>query len=196
MIAVLLAYLLGSLSFAVLVSRVTGLPDPRTHGSGNPGATNMLRTGRKGAALATLTGDLAKGWLAVTLASYMYHHGTAPVWAVNGSAVAVLVGHMFPVFFGFKGGKGVATALGVLLAVSPLLGAAIAAVWLLVFGLTRVSSLAALTAAGAAPVIGYLVLGKGSVVLALLSLSALIIWRHRANIARLASGQEGRFIKK
>ncbi len=193
MIAVVLAYLLGSLSFAVLVSRLSGLPDPRSHGSGNPGATNMLRTGRKGAALLTLLGDLAKGWLAVVCARLLYEAGYAPLWAIDGAAVAVLLGHMYPLYFGFRGGKGVATALGVLLALSPLLGVACAVLWLLVFSLTRISSLSALLAALAAPLAGWWLLGNRRAVLALGMLSVLIIWRHRANIVRLLSGQEGRF---
>lgn len=195
MIAVLLAYLLGSLSFAVLVSRLAGLPDPRTHGSGNPGATNMLRTGRKWAALVTLIGDLAKGWLAVTFAVFLHHHGYAPAWAIDASVVAVLLGHIFPLFFGFKGGKGVATALGVLLALSPPLGASVAIIWLAVFSVTRMSSLSALIAAAAAPVLGYWLLDSRSTTLALLLLSMLVIWRHKINISRLLSGKEGRFIK-
>ena len=195
MIAVLLAYLLGSLSFAVLVSRLAGLPDPRTHGSGNPGATNMLRSGRQWAALVTLIGDLAKGWLAVSFAIFFHHHGYAPAWAIAASVVAVLLGHIFPLFFGFKGGKGVATALGVLLALSPPLGASVAIIWLAVFSVTRMSSLSALIAAAAAPVLGYWLLDSRSTTLALLLLSMLIIWRHKTNISRLLSGKEGRFIK-
>ncbi len=195
MLAVLFAYLLGSLSFAVLVSRAFGLPDPRTHGSGNPGATNMLRTGRKGAALLTLLGDLAKGWLAVWLVMLAVPHGLAPAWSVGVAAVAVLMGHMYPVFFGFRGGKGVATALGVLLAVSPLLGAACAGIWLLVFRLGRISSLAALCAAAAAPLLGWWLLGP-RLALALLGLALLIVWRHRANIRRLLAGEEGGFVSR
>ena len=195
MLAVVFAYLLGSLSFAVLVSRALGLPDPRTHGSGNPGATNMLRTGRKGAALLTLIGDLAKGWLAVWLVALAVKHGWAAGWTPLAAAVAVLLGHMYPVFFGFRGGKGVATALGVLLAVSPVLGAACAAVWLLVFRLTRISSLAALIAATAAPLLGWWLRGP-SQALALLALALLIIWRHRANIRRLLAGEEGGFARR
>ena len=195
MLAVVFAYLLGSLSFAVLVSRVFGLPDPRTHGSGNPGATNMLRTGRKLAALLTLIGDLAKGWLAVWLVALAVTHGWVQAWTPLAAAVAVLLGHMYPVFFGFRGGKGVATALGVLLAVSPVLGAACAAVWLLVFRLTRISSLAALIAATAAPLLGWWLRGP-SQALALLALALLIIWRHRANIRRLLAGEEGGFARR
>lgn len=193
MLAIILAYLLGSVSFAVLVSRAFGLPDPRTHGSGNPGATNMLRTGRKGAAALTLLGDMAKGWLAVVLARWLAHHGWSAPWGVDAAAVVVLLGHMYPVFFGFKGGKGVATALGVLLAISPWLGLSCAAVWLLVFVGTRISSVSALTAALASPVLGWFWLKQPRAVWALLLLAGLIVWRHRANIRRLLSGGEGRF---
>lgn len=192
MLAIVFAYLLGSLSFAVLVSRAFGLPDPRTHGSGNPGATNMLRTGRKGAALLTLLGDLAKGWLAVWLVAWAAQRGLVAGWASLAAALAVLLGHMYPVFFGFRGGKGVATALGVLLAMSPVLGLAVAGVWLAVFALLRISSLAALTAALAAPLLGWWWLGPQQA-WALLGLAALIIWRHRANIRRLLAGEEGGF---
>ena len=192
---VILAYLLGSLSFAVLVSRVFGLPDPRSHGSGNPGATNMLRTGRKSAAALTLLGDMAKGWLAVWLAGYFMIRYGLPGWVIYAAAVAVLLGHIYPVFFGFKGGKGVATALGLLLAISPWLGLACASIWLTVFALTRVSSLAALTAAAAAPIVGFYLLGSVLAAVALGLLTGLIFWRHKANIVRLLSGEEGRFIK-
>lgn len=195
MFAGLLAYLLGSLSFAVLVSRAFGLPDPRTHGSGNPGATNILRTGRKSAAALTLLGDLLKGWVAVALAHFLYVKGLSPVWGEYVAAVAVLVGHMYPLFFGFKGGKGVATALGVLLALSPWLGLACATVWLLVFWMTRISSLSALFAAVAAPILAYVLIGHVEAVMALSLLTILIFWRHRSNIARLLSGAEGGFVK-
>ena len=151
---IVLAYLIGSLSFAVIVSRLFSLPDPRKHGSGNPGATNMLRTGRKSAAALTLIGDMAKGGLAVYLARYFGAQYGVEMVATYGAAVAVFLGHLYPVFFGFKGGKGVATALGVLLAISPWLGLATLASWLIVFALTRISSLAALTAATLAPILG------------------------------------------
>ena len=192
---VILAYLLGSLSFAVLVSRAFGLPDPRSHGSGNPGATNMLRTGRKSAAVLTLLGDLAKGWLAVWLAGYFRSRYGLPEWVVYAAAIAVLLGHIYPVFFAFRGGKGVATALGLLLALSFWLGLICALIWLTVFALTRVSSLAALTAAAAAPIVGYFLLGDVAAAAALVLLTGLIFWRHKANIMRLLSGQEGRFVK-
>ena len=196
MLAIILAYLLGSVSFAILVSRLFGLPDPRTHGSGNPGATNMLRTGRKSAAALTLLGDLVKGWLAVVLVRVMVEQGLSAPWSVDAAAVAVLLGHIYPVFFGFKGGKGVATALGVLLAISPWLGLSCAGVWLLVFVVTRVSSLSALMAALASPIFAWFWLRQPRAVFALGLLAALILWRHRANIRRLLTGEEGRFVKR
>lgn len=189
------AYMLGSLSFAVLVSRAFGLPDPRSHGSGNPGATNMLRTGRKAAAALTLAGDLAKGWIAVSLAAWVRMRYGLSGNVVYAAAVAALLGHIYPLFFGFKGGKGVATALGVLLALSPLLGAICAFVWLAVFAIRRISSLAALTAAAVAPIAGFYLLRNPAAAVALGLLAALIFWRHRANIARLLSGTEGGFAK-
>ena len=150
-IFILAAYLIGSLSFAVIVSKAFGLPDPRTFGSKNPGATNVLRTGKKLAAALTLLGDAAKGWLAVFLALRL-----APVYGLDetvvaASAMAVFLGHVYPVFFGFHGGKGVATALGILLALNPWLGLAALATWLLATYMWRISSLSALIAAVFAP---------------------------------------------
>ncbi len=193
--AIIGAYMLGSLSFAVLISRAFGLPDPRSHGSGNPGATNMLRTGRKAAAALTLAGDLAKGWVAVSLAAWMRTRYGLPDSVVYAAAVAALLGHIYPLFFGFKGGKGVATALGVLLALSPMLGAICAGIWLAVFTVRRISSLSALAAAAAAPIAGFYVLESSTAAVALFLLAALIFWRHRANISRLLSGTEGGFVK-
>lgn len=193
---VVLAYLLGSLSFAVLVSRAFALPDPRSHGSGNPGATNMLRTGRKLAAVLTLLGDMAKGWLAVWLAAYVSTRFQLPGWVIYASAVAVFLGHLYPLFFGFKGGKGVATAMGVLLAISPWLGLACLLSWVVVFVITRISSLAALVASAVAPLFAYYLLGNVVALLALSVITGLIFWRHRANIKRLLAGEEGRFAKQ
>ncbi|MHB1174262.1 MAG: glycerol-3-phosphate 1-O-acyltransferase PlsY [Sulfuriferula sp.] len=192
---IVLAYLIGSLSFAVIVSRLFGLPDPRKHGSGNPGATNMLRTGRKSAAALTLIGDMVKGWLAVYLARYFGAQHGVEIAATYGAAVAVFLGHLYPIFFSFKGGKGVATALGVLLALSPWLGLVALASWLIVFALTRISSLAALSAATLAPILGSYLIGGTLPVAALCIISALIFWRHRTNIRRLLAGEEGRFAK-
>jgi glycerol-3-phosphate acyltransferase PlsY len=189
------AYLLGSLSFAVIVARLMGLPDPRSFGSGNPGATNILRTGRKAAALLTLLGDLAKGWLAVWLAQTIGASYGVGLPAMHAAALAVFLGHLYPVFFGFKGGKGVATALGVLLAMHPLLGLGTLAIWLAVFALSRLSSLSALTAALASPFLGAWLIGNWLTIATLCVLSALLIWRHRGNVQRLLAGEESGFGK-
>lgn len=189
------AYLVGSLSFAVIVAKLMGLPDPRSFGSGNPGATNMLRTGKKTAALLTLLGDLAKGWLAVWLAGMVGAQFGIQILATHLAALAVFLGHLFPVFFGFKGGKGVATALGILLALNPWLGLATLAVWASVFAMTRLSSLAALTASVSAPILGAYFTDSRVTILTLCILTALLIWRHRGNIKRLLSGEESGFKK-
>ena len=189
------AYLVGSLSFAVIVAKLMGLPDPRSFGSGNPGATNMLRTGKKTAALLTLLGDLAKGWLAVWLAGMVGAQFGIQILATHLAALAVFLGHLFPVFFGFKGGKGVATALGILLALNPWLGLATLAVWASVFAMTRLSSLAALTASVSAPILGAYLTDSRVTILTLCILTALLIWRHRGNIKRLLSGEESGFKK-
>lgn len=186
------AYLLGSLASAVIVSRLMGLPDPRTIGSGNPGATNVLRTGNKLAALATLIGDLLKGLIPVLIARAL----DASEFVIALTAMAAFIGHLFPVFFQFKGGKGVATALGVLLGISPWLGLGALAVWLLVAFSLRYSSLAALTAALAAPIIAWW-LGFGTPTLvAVVVMSLLLIWRHAGNIQRLLQGKESRIGEK
>ena len=189
-IFILAAYLIGSISFAVLTSKVFGLPDPRTFGSRNPGATNVLRTGKKLAAAVTLLGDGAKGWLAVFLALKL-----APVYgldetAVAASAIAVFLGHAYPVFFGFHGGKGVATALGILLAFNPWLGLATLATWLLAAYMWRISSLSALIAAALAPLYGWVLLQSGMLKAAVLLVALLLIWRHKSNIRNLLSGKE------
>lgn len=182
------AYLLGSVATAIVVSRLLGLPDPRTMGSGNPGATNVLRTGRKGAALATLLGDMLKGLLPVALARLL-EVGEVTLIA---TALAAFLGHIYPVFFQFRGGKGVATALGVLLGLAPWLGLAVLGVWLLVAATLRYSSLAALIAAATAPVIAWgLGLGAAAII-GVAFMSALLIARHRGNIQRLLNGTESR----
>lgn len=199
--AVLAAYLLGSLSFAVLVSKVMGLSDPRTFGSKNPGATNVLRSGSKGAAVVTLLLDAAKGWLPVVLVRW---YGE-PFGLGDGTqalvGLAAFLGHLWPVFFRFQGGKGVATALGVLVGISPWLGLATAATWLIVAFFFRYSSLASLVCAAFAPV--YYVLVNGvvwqatwSIGLALVAMSGLLVWRHRENMARLLAGTESRLGSK
>lgn len=191
-----LAYLIGSLSFAVLVSRVYGLPDPRSFGSGNPGATNVLRTGRKSAAALTLAGDAAKGAVAVLLAAWVGQQLGLPDWTPALAALAVFAGHIWPVFFAFHGGKGVATALGVLLALDWRLGLACLATWLLVFTAGRVSSLSALAAAGLAPLYAWLFTADPRLTLAVGGVAALIFWRHKANIQKLLRGEEAGFGKR
>src|SRR5256885_5716906 len=193
---ILTAYLIGSLSFAVVVSRAFSLPDPRTFGSGNPGATNVLRTGKKLAALFTLIGDGGKGWLAVFLASrYAAEYGVDGT-GVAACAAAVFLGHIFPVFFRFKGGKGVSTAGGILLAVSPWLGVATIATWIVIALLFRYSSLAAIVSAVFAPLYYFLLFGAREVLPALIIMSALLVWRHKANILKLAAGEERRIGEK
>jgi glycerol-3-phosphate acyltransferase PlsY len=185
---VLLAYLLGSLPFAVIVSKLYGLEDPRRHGSGNPGATNVLRTGKKSAALLTLLGDASKGWLAVWLAGRL--GGDTLALAMAG--VAAFLGHVYPVFLKFRGGKGVATALGVLAGWSGPLALVAVAAWILTAALTRYSSLSALVAAMAAPIAAGFLVGSIQITTAVAVMSALLIWRHRANIQRLLAGTESR----
>ena len=186
------SYLLGSISFAVIVSRVFGLPDPRSYGSNNPGATNVLRTGNKLAAALTLLGDALKGWLAVALTA-----SAAPILGLGEVHIALaalfaLLGHLFPAFYQFKGGKGVATALGVLLALDWRVGSAAAVLWLLLFALTRTSSLAALGATAAMPIVAYYFRDGDLRTGVILLLALLVIWRHKENILRLLSGRETR----
>ena len=185
---IVLAYLLGSLPFAVIVSRAFGLADPRSYGSGNPGATNVLRSGNKLAALLTLAGDAAKGWLAVWLAQRLGAEGAIVALA----GLAAFLGHVFPLFLKFKGGKGVATALGVLAGLSGPLALAAAATWFLVAWLTRYSSLAAIAAALATPLAGWLLLGDTRLVACVTVLAAILIWRHKENIRKLLAGTEGK----
>ena len=191
LIFVVAAYLLGSISFAVVTSRAFGIADPRTYGSGNPGATNVLRSGKKLAAALTLLGDAAKGWVAVMLA---VHFALSDV-QVALIALAVFLGHLFPIFLKFKGGKGVATALGVLLALNAWLGLAALATWLMVALVFRLSSLSALTASVCAPVYA-MMLGLPRVwVAASVVMSLLLIWRHKRNIQNLLAGRESRIGK-
>ena len=180
------AYLLGSVSFAILVSRLMRLPDPRSYGSKNPGATNVLRTGSKAAAVITLAGDAAKGWLAVWLA-LLYVPEAAPY-----AALAVFLGHLFPLYYRFQGGKGVATAAGVLFGIDWRIGLGTLATWLIIAAFLRYSSLAALVAAAFAPFFTALLLGLDAFFAAVLVMSALLLWRHRANISRLIAGTESR----
>lgn len=187
------AYLLGSVSFAVVFSRLFGLQDPRTYGSGNPGATNVLRSGNKAAAVLTLIGDAAKGWLAVWLA---IHFQASPL-LVAGVAIAVFLGHLYPIFLKFKGGKGVATAFGIMIAIEPILALATMATWIIIAVFFRYSSLAALTCAVFAPFYyffggmlvwtSHLPIGAALIVIALF-----LLYRHKANIQRLIAGTEPR----
>ena len=200
-LAVVAGYLIGSLSFAVIVSRTMGLNDPRTYGSKNPGATNVLRSGNKAAAVVTLLLDAFKGWLPVMLVKWYgpaYGLGDGTMAMVG---LAAFVGHLFPVFFRFVGGKGVATALGVLLATSWMLGLATGATWLIIAYFFRYSSLASLVAAVFAPI--YYIFGDGvvwvmdkSIVLSTAVMSMLLIWRHAENISRLVKGNESKLGQK
>jgi|SRR5690625_60389 len=194
---VIISYLIGAISFAVIVSRAMRLTDPRKFGSGNPGATNVLRTGNKLAASLTLLGDIVKGWLGVYLAQWASTAFALPKYAVAASAVTVFLGHLYPVFLRFKGGKGVATALGVLLAIHPALGLATAATWLIIAYAFRYSSLAAIISAFFAPL--YFILGSGvawrpdgGITFALVIISAFLLLRHQTNISRLMHGKEPR----
>ena len=187
---VVLAYLLGSVSFAVLVSAAMGLKDPRTYGSKNPGATNVLRSGNKTAAILTLAGDALKGWVAVYLAktfAEQYNFGDATIALV---ALAVFLGHLFPIYHRFEGGKGVATAAGVLLAVNIWLGLATLLVWIVIAVNFKYSSLAALIAAVFAPLYQFIVFGEAPMTLSIGAIGLLLIWRHRLNIGRLLRGEE------
>lgn len=191
-LACLLGYFLGSLPFAVIFSRIFGLADPRSFGSGNPGATNVLRSGNKWAALLTLLGDAGKGWLAIFVATKVGAGETA----IAATGLAAFLGHVFPVTLGFKGGKGVATALGVLLGFSLVLGGWVAAVWVLVAMVTRYSSLAALAAAASAPFIAMLSHERIEIVLAVAVMSMVLVYRHRLNIQKLRAGTESRLGEK
>ncbi len=189
MIAVVLAYLAGSVSFAVLVSRCYGLPDPRAYGSGNPGATNVLRSGRKSAALLTLLGDAVKGWLPVLLAAHWVTDRTELAMAL--AAVAAVLGHLYPVFHGFKGGKGVATALGALAGLSGYLALAVLSSWIVIAVFFRYSSLASMIAAASAVFYVVILFSPAHPFFpAVLILALLLIWRHRPNIRNLIAGNE------
>ncbi|MCO4860691.1 conserved hypothetical protein, DUF205 [Cupriavidus phytorum] len=192
----LAAYLIGSVSFAVVVSKLMGLPDPHSYGSGNPGATNVLRTGNKKAAILTLIGDALKGWLAVWLAArFGPAHGLTDTGLAM-VALAVFLGHLFPVFHRFAGGKGVATAAGILLAINPILGLGTLATWLIIAFFFRYSSLAALVAAIFAPFFHVLMNGVDVMAGAIFAISVLLIARHRQNIAKLLAGKESRIGEK
>ncbi|MDY3330770.1 MAG: glycerol-3-phosphate 1-O-acyltransferase PlsY [Pelistega sp.] len=195
-IAAVLAYIVGSIPFAIITSKLFGLQDPRQFGSGNPGATNVLRSGNKKAAVLTLIGDAFKGWLAVFIAQQLFPHYGTTIAIV---AVAAFLGHIYSIFLGFKGGKGVATAIGVLLALSPLLALTLILIWLLMAVLFRYSSLAAIVAAAAAPLL-YLQLYSyhlnNAYLVAILFISIVLIYKHKANIQKLLAGKESKIGSK
>lgn len=195
MVFILLAYLLGSIPFAVVTSWIFGLPDPRTFGSKNPGATNILRSGNKVAAILTFLGDAGKGWIAVALAQHF-----APIWGLDSDSVtvvalAVFLGHLWPVFLHFKGGRGVSTAVGVMIGLNPWTGLLAVVTWIVVAAIWRISSLSALAAALIAPVYAWMFLGFEASTLVIFIMSVLIFWRHKSNITNLISGKEARFGK-
>ena len=190
------AYLLGSLSFAVIVSRLMGMADPRTYGSGNPGATNVLRSGKKLAAVLTLLGDGLKGWVAVALVQAFGPAYGLSEQGVAMAGLAVLIGHMWPVFFGFKGGKGVATAVGVLFGFSAWLALAALATWLFMAFVVKISSLSAITACVLVPVYAYFIVGPQSVYFgSCIIIAILVVHRHKSNLIKLLTGQEDKIGK-
>ena len=195
-----IAYLIGSISFAVVVSKCMRLPDPHSYGSGNPGATNVLRTGNKLAAVLTLIGDALKGYLAVMLARVLLGDesltSTLNSWLLCGVVIAVFLGHLFPIFHGFKGGKGVATACGILFGINWVLGLATLSTWIIVAMFMRYSSLAALAAAIFGPIYFVFLFGFQPMGIALLVVCLLLIWRHRSNIQNLLNGTESRIGSK
>ena len=195
-----LAYLIGSISFAVVVSKCMRLPDPHTYGSGNPGATNVLRTGNKLAAALTFLGDALKGYFAVMLARVLLGDqsltSTLSSWVLCGVVLAVFLGHLFPIFHGFKGGKGVATACGILFGVNVLLGIATLSTWIIVAVFLRYSSLAALAAAVFGPIYFVFLFGLQPMGISLTLVCLLLIWRHRSNIRNLMNGTESRIGSK
>lgn len=195
-----IAYLIGSISFAVVVSKCMRLPDPHSYGSGNPGATNVLRTGNKLAAVLTLIGDALKGFFAVMLARILLGDesltSTLSSWLLCGVVIAVFLGHLFPIFHGFKGGKGVATACGILFGINWFLGLATLGTWIIVAAFMRYSSLAALAAAVFGPIYFVFLFGFQPMGIALLVVCLLLIWRHRINIHNLINGKESRIGSK
>ncbi len=192
LVLALIAYLIGSVSFAVVVSRAMGMPDPRSYGSGNPGATNVLRTGKKAAAALTLLGDAGKGWLAVFLTDHFFSTEVPAAYKMSAVAIAVVVGHMYPVFHRFQGGKGVSTALGALLALNVWMAAGALSTWIVIAVFFRISSLASLIAAVSAPVFCYMLYGIHPYTLAVSIIAVLLVWRHKTNIRKLLAGTEGR----
>jgi acyl phosphate:glycerol-3-phosphate acyltransferase len=190
---ILIAYLIGSVSFAVVVTKLMGLPDPRTYGSNNPGATNVLRSGNKKAAILTLIGDAAKGWVAVMLAKYFAPQFGLGENAIAAVGLAALIGHLWPVYHGFKGGKGVATAWGILLALQFGLGMGVLFIWVLMAYFSRISSLSSMAAAAAAPLFAANYFGFSWTTLSALIMAVLVIARHHENIKKLLAGNESYF---
>ncbi|MGZ5012960.1 MAG: glycerol-3-phosphate 1-O-acyltransferase PlsY [Methylobacter sp.] len=182
------AYLIGSISSAIIICRLMGLPDPREQGSGNPGATNVMRIGGKKAAAITLLGDMLKGLIPV----YASNALGLPTELVAATGLAAFMGHLYPVFFGFKGGKGVATSVGVLLGFFWALGLAFMATWYLIYKLGKISSLSALVASALSPILAWLLVGDEAIVAASALMTVFLLWRHKSNIQRLLAGQEGR----
>ena len=192
LVLVLVAYLFGSVSSAIIVCRAMGLPDPRTEGSNNPGATNVLRIGGKKAAALTLAGDLLKGLIPVLVG-----HALGLGWLDLGLVgLAAFLGHLYPIFFGFKGGKGVATAIGVLLATHWMLGLAFVATWLIMAKVFKISSLAALVATALSPIYAWYIIGDMDLTVCISVMAILIFWRHRSNIQNLLSGKEDQIQSK
>ena len=192
LLIILFAYLVGSVSSGIIVSQIFNLPDPRTIGSKNPGATNVMRSGNKKAAIFTLLGDLLKAILVLTLAEYLGFNDLIIVCV----ALAVLIGHIYPIFYKFQGGKGVATAIGILIFLNFKLALIVASIWLLVFGIWRYSSLAAIVAAISAPIIATFILRDQSLYcIAFTLITIIILFKHQANIRKLLSGTELKFKK-
>lgn len=189
---IVVAYLVGSISFAVVVSKLFSLPDPHSYGSGNPGATNVLRTGNKAAALLTLVGDGVKGFAAVVIAHRLGLNWGDASLPTAGAAVAVFLGHAYPIWHRFAGGKGVSTAAGIAFGLAWQLGLAVLLVWLAVALAFRISSLAAITVALVTPPLGFYVLGNGPEAWALIAIALLLVWRHRVNIRKLLAGTESK----
>lgn len=189
---IVVAYLIGSISFGIILSKLFGLPDPRTVGSGNIGATNVARSGKKLPAILTLLGDAFKGWLPVWLAL----QSGMLMWVVAAVGLAVFFGHLFPIFHRFKGGKGVATALGIMLAISIMLGLAALITWAIVFTISRYSSLAAIVAAALLPLFAWVLLPYKDYIIMMVVISLMLIWCHKSNIQKLLAGTESGFGKK
>jgi len=188
LVIIISAYFIGSLSSAIILCKLAGLPDPRSQGSGNPGATNVLRFGGKKLAATVLLLDVVKGILPVVIARWL----DFDVLWLTATAFAAFLGHLYPVFFEFKGGKGVATALGGFLALSPLMAGMILLTWLAVFALSRISSLSAIVAASVAPIYSFWFIDDGSARWIILIMAAMLLYRHKSNIKRLLSGEEGK----